>query len=194
MPAGSLVFCRYSALPYNGELCSDLRLLGSRCVNSADEHAYVAKSALEALLNFHLARAGTALEAFLDLHPQVQAIHAERGHAGDDEGQHWTEESIDRDSLRDLADSCVEAVLKEFPLAREAVFKGPITKARARSMRSKAFRARQESLAISAAAGAPKTTRKRPARSLTRGAGATRRLPPPRFGGMIEPPRTRTST
>lgn len=39
---GSLVFCRYSALPFNAELCHDLELLGSRCVNSAAGHRYVA--------------------------------------------------------------------------------------------------------------------------------------------------------
>lgn len=42
VPPGSLAFCRYSALPYNGELCRDLELLGSRCANSEREHAYAA--------------------------------------------------------------------------------------------------------------------------------------------------------
>jgi hypothetical protein len=42
IPAGSLVFCRYSALPFNGELCRDLELLGSVGINSSFAHDYAA--------------------------------------------------------------------------------------------------------------------------------------------------------
>lgn len=42
VPSGSLVFCRYSALPFNGELCRDLELLGSVGVNSQFAHDYAA--------------------------------------------------------------------------------------------------------------------------------------------------------
>lgn len=42
VPAGSLVFCRYSALPFNSELCRDLELLGSVGINSQFAHDYAA--------------------------------------------------------------------------------------------------------------------------------------------------------
>lgn len=42
IPRGSLVVCRFSALPFFNELCADLELLGSRPVNSLREHLYVA--------------------------------------------------------------------------------------------------------------------------------------------------------
>lgn len=42
VPQGSLVFSRYSALPFKGELCRDLELLGSVPVNSLRAHDYAA--------------------------------------------------------------------------------------------------------------------------------------------------------
>ena len=42
IPQGSLVFSRYSALPFKGELCRDLQLLGSTPVNSLSAHGYAA--------------------------------------------------------------------------------------------------------------------------------------------------------
>ncbi len=39
---GSVVICRYSALPYNGELCCDLYTLGLRPINNNFEHSYIA--------------------------------------------------------------------------------------------------------------------------------------------------------
>lgn len=42
VPPGSLVVCRYSALPFFNELEQDLQLLGSRPVNSLRQHQYVA--------------------------------------------------------------------------------------------------------------------------------------------------------
>jgi hypothetical protein len=41
IPANSLVIPRYSALPYNKELCEDLETLGSVPINTYREHCYV---------------------------------------------------------------------------------------------------------------------------------------------------------
>jgi hypothetical protein len=42
VPAGSLVVPRYSALPYNEELCEDLAAMGSVPINTYHQHNYVA--------------------------------------------------------------------------------------------------------------------------------------------------------
>jgi hypothetical protein len=42
IPPNRLVIPRYSALPYNKELCEDIEALGSTIINSYKEHCYVA--------------------------------------------------------------------------------------------------------------------------------------------------------
>lgn len=42
LPKDSLVICRYSALPYYKELENDIKLLGSRMINSHNEHLWIA--------------------------------------------------------------------------------------------------------------------------------------------------------
>lgn len=42
IPPGSLVIPRYSALPKNRELCEDIDALGSRTINTYEQHCYVA--------------------------------------------------------------------------------------------------------------------------------------------------------
>jgi len=42
IPANSLVIPRYSALPFNKELCEDLEAMGSTPINTYKEHCYVA--------------------------------------------------------------------------------------------------------------------------------------------------------
>lgn len=42
VPKGSLVICRFSALPFYNELCQDLKLLGSEPINTFAQHQYIA--------------------------------------------------------------------------------------------------------------------------------------------------------
>ena len=62
IPSGALVFGRYSVLPYYRELAADLRYCGSRLVNSAAAHDYIAQGRYYHDVSVHTFRTWTAAQ------------------------------------------------------------------------------------------------------------------------------------
>lgn len=141
--------------------------------------------ALAAMAELHLAAACDEIAEWFTENPDVVGFMLSRDGEGDDEGRYWTSErffvdfkdgtdsgeyhddedaegalSDSRDNLKGNADSFFAQTLDLYPLARKDLLEKKLTAHGVRSLVPRAFKARQEALAISSvSAPAPRSKR-----------------------------------